>query len=111
MAGNTNIEQQQIRRLAERHRETSTNIGQQQNLLGTHIQTIAQTNQNAMINALVSAHTAWDEQMRQIRKTLDDMAESVDRTVAGLDAGDTDNASAVTNVARSIGGLSGFLGQ
>jgi dipeptidase len=111
MAGKTNIEQQQIRQLANRHRETSQNIQQQQALLGGHIDTIAATNHSAMIDALKSAHIQWDEQVVQIRKTLEEMAESVDRVVTGLDSGDTDNAASVQSVTNSVGGLSGFLGQ
>jgi hypothetical protein len=112
MAGMTSIDQQQIRNLATRHVATADGIDKQRTLLGTHIDTIAATNHSAMINALKDAHNQWDEQVREILKTLRQMADSVNQVVAGLDSGDTDNASNVQAVSRNMGSsLGSFLGQ
>jgi len=112
----TKIEYDQTLALAKSHDNTVEGLNQQRNLLTGHIQTLAASNQSQMMTSLQNVHNSWDDQMKQIVQTLEDMANSVRAVVAGLSATDDENSATITRSAgvadpASSSGMSGFLGQ
>jgi WXG100 family type VII secretion target len=79
---------EQVRQVANQHKQQAEQITSEQTRLRGNISTLTSVNTGAMINKLITVHEEWDSKTRQIVQNLTEMATTLNNAADRLQAQD-----------------------
>ncbi|WP_433388595.1 hypothetical protein [Micromonospora sp. KLBMP9576] len=93
----TNIAVDVAHLIAQNHRDTGADIEKERSRFESAVDAMDDHCTGAMMKALIEARNTWSQELTNITRDLNVMAEQVDRSASSIQSQDSDNAGGLTS--------------